>query len=181
MRREILRNNTEYINFDRFDCIVFVYTHPNPTEPYDLGGCKVVHKRGNWVDFMWAVGPDLVKASGYTSVTVMLDDVLIAPPSLLVNVHDVNMFERMYHLLETHGLSSVSPNVVGSDHRAMNGGLGTLNRSTNPPKIVVLPHPNGFMDTKFNEAQLVMFSMIDRGWPCFHSLLDPEINQMGWG
>lgn len=180
-RLEIIRNNTRHIPFERFDCVVFLYADLNVTDGFDLGGCKVVHKKGSWVDFQYMVKPSLVQKAGYISVTLMLDDVLIAPSSLVVNSYEGFMLDRMSYLLQTYKLSSLSPNVFGSDKSQMSVGLGPLDITTDPPKLTIKRHLNGFIDAPMNEIQFVMFHVSDSGWPCFHSLLEPELNPIGWG
>ena len=180
-RRELIWNNTKHIPFDRFDCVVFVYADVNTTENLDLGGCKVIRKKGGWVQFQWMLTPELVKQAGCISVTLMVDDVLIAPPSFLVDGYAGFMLDCMSDLLVAYELSSISPNVFASDKSQMYSGLGPINMDTDPPKLKVIPHPNGFIDVGMNEIQLVMFWMTDSGWLCYHTLLDPELNPIGWG
>jgi len=182
-RTEIIRNNTRHIPFDRFDCVVFVYADIDIQNGLDLGRCKAVHKKGQWVDFQYMIKPSLIKDAGYVTVTLMLDDVLIAPQNFLVDngYHGGLMLDRMHYLLETHGLGSISPNVFASDKAEMKLGLGPINAEYTPPKLSVRFHPMGFTDALMNEIQLVMFSMNGEGWPCFHTLLDPEHNLIGWG
>jgi len=185
-RAEIIRNNTRYIPFDRFDCVVFVYAdvRGRAARDLDLGGCRAVHKTGQWVDFQWMIAPAAVAAAGYTTVTVLLDDVLIAPPEYLREgrADAVLDLERMRDLLEAHGLDALSPSVYASDKAEMSAGLGPLDADHAPPRLSAVPHPGGFRRVGYNEVQLVMFRATSAsGWPCFRALLDPTRHPAGWG
>ena len=105
---------------------------------------------------------------------------LIAPPSLLVHGLEESLLDRLQYLLEAHGLDSVSPNVyMGRPEMVL--GLGPLDVGRDPPRLSVLPHDRGYLDATLNEVQLVAFRPAGAGWPCFHALLDPARNPVGWG
>ena len=186
-RREVIRSNIRFIPFDRFDCLVFVYANYNASENFDLGGCRIFHKKGDWVRFQSMIEPWAVKEAGYTTVTLMLDDVLIAPPSMIADGYETGPFregftlDRAYDLLVAYDLSAASPNVFASDKATMTSGLGPVISTSQPPKITVKHHPKGFHSVGYNEIQIIMFRMVDSGWPCYHTMLDPELNPIGWG
>lgn len=181
-RREIIRNNTRHIPFDRFDCLVFIYDG-RITDKFDFDECRVILKRGSWVDFQWMVAPDDVLSAGYTSVTLILDDVLLEPSTLADDGRTVNFFDRMQYLLETEDLSALSPNILGSSKSWMSLGLGLDEADPQNPKLTVKRHRNGYTtDIPSIEIQMVMFSVNDSGWPCHHSMFDPSFNNsVGWG
>ena len=186
-RREILIKNIQNIPSDRFDCIVFLYDYDD-RDNLELGGCKTVYKKGEWVQFQLMIKPELVLSAGYTSVTLMQDDVLIAPPEFIEsNGHNDSVFERgflldlMRGLLLNNTLSSISPNIFASDHAAMQVSVRLSSAHQDNPKLTVNDHKNGFIDARLNEIQLVMFQATGSGWPCYYSLLDQELNPSGWG
>ena len=183
MRREIVRNNTRWIPFQRFDCVVFMYARVestldgNDTEHLDFGGCKVVLKQGRWIDFLMMPEPGALRAAGYATITFLIDDVLIAPASLVLGgAVQENIFNVMSQQLAEYDLSAVSPSVFASDHPTMSAGL-TLDNSTDPPRLIVRRHPpRGYAVAKFLEIQLLTLRMTPDGWPCYHGLFDPVRN-----
>lgn len=185
-RREIIRNNTRMIPFDRFDCVVFVYaeserlgewSNGRKAKNFDLGHCKVVLRRGSWIDFQMMLKPVILKAAGYSTITLMLDDVLIAPPNLVAVGSNEYLFDIMTRQLDVHNLSAVSPNIIASPHPQMSSGLGPLDKSARPPRLVVRRHPKGYIGVSFIEIQLIAFRMTANGWPCYYSLLE-TLSQM---
>lgn len=187
-RREVIRSNIRSIPFDRFDCVVFVYAAYNRSEDFDLGRCRIFHKKGDWVLFQSMIEPRAVEEAGYTSVTLMLDDVLIAPPSMIVDGYETGPFaeegftlDRAYDLLVAYNLSAASPNIFASDKAAMKLGLGPIQSKAgaSSPQIPIKYTRKGFRQVNYNEVQLMMFRIVGSGWPCYHSLLDPEHNPIG--
>lgn len=87
----------------------------------------------------------------------------------------------MTRQLDVHNLSAVSPNIFASPHPQMSSGLGPLDKSARPPRLVVRRHPKGYIGVSFIEIQLITFRMTANGWPCYYSLLDPVTNAKSWG
>ena len=187
-RRGILMKNIKNIPSDRFDCVIFLYDYDD-RDNLELGGCRIVHKKGGeWVQFQMMIKPELVLSAGYTSVTLMQDDVLVPPPELIeINGRNDSVFEEgdlldlMRGLLLNNNLSSISPNIFASDHADMQVSVRLSSAHMDNPKLTVNSHKNGFINTGLNEIQLVMLQATGSGWPCYYTLLDQEINPSGWG
>ena len=162
-----------------WDCIIFYYALDAPPDAWSKSflPCVVVHGPGlSFGDWMLRVTPAMVESSGYTHITIHINDVQyregVDPASIVADMHALQ-------------LDVASPNVIGSVWPSMC-------RHAAPPTFYEMPgwlgEPGKLIRPlgAFGEAWLVRFIEIQittftaSAWACWWEMLNPGINPLGY-
>ncbi len=170
-RQKVIYDNVQVISkpSSRYnvDCILFSYAayqdEPAWVKQIDNDKthiCQVirVYKLG-FVEFLKMLMPRMLKKARYDYLTIVLDDVTLAPP------HGNYNYERFFDLVQKFDLSVATPSVINSLHHVLR------------PLKTLLPNQIG-RKMKMIEIQAITFHL--KAWECFYELVDAQYPS-GWG
>jgi hypothetical protein len=168
-RANIVLNNMNLISRSQvdFECLIFVYSNvPSNVFEQLKYNCSIdSYQNGNYADYIKAVSPSLVKLSKFTHVMVLLDDVELEDSFQLIG---------MLEIMQRHNLSVASPCIRGAALGATSSMDSPARRSFHMKPVYKVGHYSQVI-----EVFSTIFTV--EGWHCFWSLVDPTLNQAGWG
>lgn len=142
--------------------------------------------QGSYSHYLKSVTPQLIKQSGYDYILILLDDAQLS--------YNYNL-DSLISTMNQYSLSAISPSIIHSVYpssacpfcqpRLASNNLPPylktiippINKNTSSSSKSQSYHYKGYF-TDSIETFAVLFT--SKGWRCFHSMIEPTINSVGW-